>query len=38
MQPNPLGAGLPMVPVIRLTGGTYNVGRNKAKREAREAK
>ena len=35
MVSNPEGAHLPAIPVIRYPGKTYNVGRNKAKRERR---
>lgn len=34
MIPNPLGANLPWVPYVA-PGTTYNIGRNAAKREAR---
>jgi hypothetical protein len=36
MTPNPLGANLPTIPYIQRPGVTYNVGRNKAKREMRK--
>lgn len=35
MVANPEGAHLPTVPVIAYPGKTFNVGRNKAKRERR---
>lgn len=37
MVPNPIDPMMPLIPWVQKPGITYNVGRNKAKRERRAA-